>query len=409
MPDLSELLAAEAARYEVRQPPVSAIRRRRQRRVAARTGGALVALALGIGGAVLLTPGTEALTEREERTAQDPPTTPGPEAVSGPSQSEQDARRDGVLPEVAALPFVERVRIVAQEEAPEGVWAVTRIPGGPGVLGDPAGRYGVDWVQRAEYGELVLLDTAGTRILRAYPLPGVPPGLLRVHDSGVYCARRGDGALPVSMLCRIDRNTFELAVRVFLPTGPDAPELEQTLLPTWRRDPSAIPQVLDALVDCGSSVCAQGRDGQATIDAGTLDIALQDATVKAPPPEQISRTDEFGRLTLASEGSSILIDADRVDMLGGTAAEEAAAARGDEVSNDYYLVNDNPQLRRYRLSPQAVVWGSIGLTRTVEHQRVNVQDLLRYLRSDTEQNRSTLFHLQVEDGWVVGVEEQYRP
>lgn len=55
MPDLEDLLAAEAARYEVRQPPVAQIRRRRQRRLLARAGGALAAVVV-LGGGVLLLP-----------------------------------------------------------------------------------------------------------------------------------------------------------------------------------------------------------------------------------------------------------------------------------------------------------------------------------------------------------------
>lgn len=55
MPELEDLLAAEAARYDVRQPPVTEIRRRRQRRVLACSGGALAAAAV-LGGAILLLP-----------------------------------------------------------------------------------------------------------------------------------------------------------------------------------------------------------------------------------------------------------------------------------------------------------------------------------------------------------------
>ena len=58
MPDLEDLLAAEAARYDVRQPPVAQIRRRRQRRVLARAGGALAAVAL-LGAAWLAVPGLD--------------------------------------------------------------------------------------------------------------------------------------------------------------------------------------------------------------------------------------------------------------------------------------------------------------------------------------------------------------
>ena len=58
MPDLEDLLAAEAARYDVRQPPVAEIRRRRQRRLLARAGGALAVVAL-LGAAAATLPGLD--------------------------------------------------------------------------------------------------------------------------------------------------------------------------------------------------------------------------------------------------------------------------------------------------------------------------------------------------------------
>ena len=57
MPELEDLLAAEAARYDVLQPPIGEIRRRRQRRVKAR-GGAALAVSAVVAGAFLILPGT---------------------------------------------------------------------------------------------------------------------------------------------------------------------------------------------------------------------------------------------------------------------------------------------------------------------------------------------------------------
>ena len=131
--------------------------------------------------------------------------------------------------------------------------------------------------------------------------------------------------------------------------------------------------------------------------------------IKAPPSTRLTGTDEFGRLVaVRGTADGLEVDVDRVDMLGGAEAEAAAAARGQDVSNDYFLVNDNPRLRTYRVSPEAVVWGSIMLHRTVEAARVPLHDLLAFVRAAPEDDL-TLFHLDVEDGVVVGVEEQYRP
>ncbi len=130
--------------------------------------------------------------------------------------------------------------------------------------------------------------------------------------------------------------------------------------------------------------------------------------LKAPQPSRLTRTDEFGIVaSIERTGTAVFVEVNRVDMLGGAEGEAAARARGQEVSNDYFLVDENPLLRRYRVDPSALVWGSIGLARTVEPTRVPVEQWLDYL--DTPAARTTLFHLQIKDGAVVGVEEQYRP
>jgi hypothetical protein len=69
-----------------------------------------------------------------------------------------------------------------------------------------------------EYGEVVLLEGQTKSILRAFPLPLVPPQYIEVTDDAVYCGRQGDGALGHSMLCRIDRQTYGMVVRVFRPS-----------------------------------------------------------------------------------------------------------------------------------------------------------------------------------------------
>jgi hypothetical protein len=46
---------------------------------------------------------------------------------------------------------------------------------------------------------------------------------------------------------------------------------------------------------------------------------------------------------------------DLAEFLTDEAAQEAAAARGDEVTNGYYIVNDNPRLRTMPISTDAVV------------------------------------------------------
>jgi len=79
----------------------------------------------------------------------------------------------------------------------DGVWMISRPPGAPG-----------------SYADLLHLDGSGRRILQSYAFPGVAPQWLLVTPKAVYCGRRGDGAAPDAMVCRVDRATGELRVRV---------------------------------------------------------------------------------------------------------------------------------------------------------------------------------------------------
>lgn len=277
MPDLEDLLMAEAASYDIRQPPVAEIRRRRRRRVKARAGAGLAALAVaGVASGVVLRTDGDQLPEREQRVAQDPRPSATPAVADGPSQTEQEARRDGVLPAVAALPFAERVKILRREPNQEGVWAISRMPGPAGTIGDTSGRYGIDWIQRAEYGEVLLLDASGMKILRSLPLPAVPPQAFRVEDDAVYCSREGDGALPDSMLCRIDRRGPGHLVRVFEGEGSDG--TTPVARPGWKRQAAPLQGVFSDVVACPARLCVAGSAGQVPFHPVTLVVPYDRAT-----------------------------------------------------------------------------------------------------------------------------------
>src|SRR5688500_10574463 len=107
-----------------------------------------------------------------------------------PSQSEADALRDGVSPELAAVPVAWRVTWdppkwlppgqSARHRTDEGRWVASRPSGdlsqriGRHVVVDPYRTSGRDVISLNEYGEVLLMNAEGTRIQRAFPLPGVP-------------------------------------------------------------------------------------------------------------------------------------------------------------------------------------------------------------------------------------------
>ena len=77
--------------------------------------------------------------------------------------------------------------------------------------------------EASEYAEVLLLDKKRPRrIVRAYPFRHVPPQRLVLREGAVYCGRAGDGGMPDSMVCRIDRDTLDIVVRLY-PHDPKAP------------------------------------------------------------------------------------------------------------------------------------------------------------------------------------------
>jgi len=256
--------------------------------VAVATAGALVLAGQGTPSdeqEVLLPPATSASASPPPDATPGPSPSPSPseKPVEQPSQSRAEARRDGVVPAIAALPLRRRMQVVEQVKAPEGVWVLSRIPDdtGPyGNLGARRGTYGRDRVYAPEYGELLLLDAARQRVLRAYPLPGVPPTprlpgehatSLLLRPDAVYCGRQGDGGLPTSMLCRVDRDTLRGTVRLFVAPADDA---APSYLPAgWTVDsaPTEV-AVFEELLVCGGALCTKGHDGRARFDPLTLEL-----------------------------------------------------------------------------------------------------------------------------------------
>jgi hypothetical protein len=142
--------------------------------------------------------------------------------TEGASQPASEAERDGVVPAVARLALAERAVPLRWTETRQGVWAITRMASDPGrtsdadgCLGDRSGRYGTDYVCAREYGEIVLVDPEDGSVRRSYPLPGLYPVWMHITNGAVYAGRVGDGAMPDSMIMRIDRQSFEAETIVF--------------------------------------------------------------------------------------------------------------------------------------------------------------------------------------------------
>lgn len=203
------------------------------------------------------------------------PVSPRPAERS--SQTVADARRDGVAPEVAALPFGLRVDATSTVRIDDETWAVSRpTRRGAERLGCDAPSDGgsrVDDVCGSEYGELVQLR--GRQIVRAYPFAGLPPQHIAITEDAVFCARRGEAGLPDAMVCRVDRDTHELTVRVY-PSETDPAFTDGDELPEgWTIDEEHLTISRLAVDDNGVWVTGSGTSWT-RLDAETLEIVERD-------------------------------------------------------------------------------------------------------------------------------------
>lgn len=154
-------------------------------------------------------------------------------SIERPSQSVEDAQRDGVLPELAELPLGIRSEPKVTIGVEEGNWVASQPTedAAPLTLGDTTGEYGTDFISVVEYGELLLVTDH--EIERAYPMTGFPPSWLLSTDEGIYVGHIGDGGLPWSVIGRVDRTTLEPRFIMF-----PAPGVEYDYWPDqWRLIP----------------------------------------------------------------------------------------------------------------------------------------------------------------------------
>ena len=240
---------------------------------------ALLGLVLGACGATpqATTTSTSGTTTTVSGTTTVPQTTtPG----SGASQSPADAARDGVIPELAALPYEVRVGVIESVDTDEGTWVLSRPTEAIDAyaddcrLGPDGGQYPTGFICTFEYGEVLLVRDG--IIVRAYPLPAVPPQFLVVTDDAAYCARSGEPMLPDAMVCRIDRASLDATVRVF-PGDPDSVVVQPCFYPPEHWDIDEQP-----LEVTGLEVDDQGiRVGGSKLDPMTLEPIVSGSSGRA--------------------------------------------------------------------------------------------------------------------------------
>lgn len=121
----------------------------------------------------------------------------------------------------------------------------------------------------------------------------------------------------------------------------------------------------------------------------------------------------LGPITDGPDGPTLVLD--RAVVLSGEEANAEAEARGWEspVPNDVLVLNDNPRLREYVVSPDAEVFLTVGLTGaepTDGPVESSLDELRRLLPPPSDEPTSGyLFDIVVEDGVVVSLTHVYVP
>ena len=382
MPELRDLLQAEADRLQPRHlPPFNGVVTRSGRRRRRTTG---------LGLAVVLLAGAAAVPLVRA-------------AVSG------DGPPDVLVPGGGALPAPD---VLVVECTADGVV----LPQGSRVA---AQRDGVHYLFRnttqSDVG--ITYELAGDQVAAGQVKTATSTRVAPGQATSVSCGSDGDvqraNARPVQVVdpdrvhVPVPACTGGTVIRDFVQPMRGDP-LALTRRDHARAEPVGYPDGSPRLVFTGDTLISWEGGGDAwTPSQTTTCTGATPASVagglRAPPPVHLARTDEFGVITSLSAGEVVV---DRVDMLSGDEAQ--AAAGGGDVSNDYVLRNDSAQTRSYRLSPDVAVWGGIRFGQPPDQAVPVGLDRLRELLT-TPEGRSTLFHLQVDDGVVVAIEEQYRP
>jgi hypothetical protein len=161
---------------------------------------------------------------------------------------------------------------------------------------------------------------------------------------------------------------------------------------------------------------------RAELDATKAELdALKTAAAKASgtaanPGDTTSGTEQYTLIKkVYLKGGTWYITADYIQFLTGTAAAAAATAHGDESPppNDYYIANDNPQLRELSVVAGANVKieGGNGGDPANPQNKTIAQFHDWYYSSNPDQNwvKSGIYVLTLSGTKVTAINEQFVP
>jgi hypothetical protein len=142
-------------------------------------------------------------------------------------------------------------------------------------------------------------------------------------------------------------------------------------------------------------------------------IASLEQEILVAPLTPLADGRYFVYVSAAAIGEHPRIIIDRARFLTGRAAERAAAERGDEVTDAYYIVNDEPDLSTLAFSADAVVRIAGRHTNGNATLGIDPRTWLRAVQTQKDVNDygsiSNGYWITVDGGQVVLIEEQWVP
>ncbi|MDX6230408.1 MAG: hypothetical protein QOI76_3798 [Frankiales bacterium] len=122
-----------------------------------------------------------------------------------------------------------------------------------------------------------------------------------------------------------------------------------------------------ASVPASGPASASARVSSAPVTSAAPTTTSSAATTSASPSPTTTvpshPNPDFGYVTaVTTSGSITKLSFDRATLLTGPAASSAATAHGEQIQDDYFIVNDNKLIRTFELSPSVVVTGSSNLS-----------------------------------------------
>ncbi|RKP58008.1 hypothetical protein D7Z26_00400 [Cohnella endophytica] len=125
---------------------------------------------------------------------------------------------------------------------------------------------------------------------------------------------------------------------------------------------------------------------------------------------------------IVQENGNYYIDANYIEWYEGEEANKVFLEREpdsglDAAPDGYYIVNDDAQIRRLEISPNAKVYmqiynrtGNVEEATTEWNEQISIEKFVSLFADDAEMNMKDYpYHLQVEGDKIVKITQQYIP